>query len=118
MSTDLAVVLLPEVLLPDLLHHVLIDIVGEVQRLPLGFKGTLERRIRARDNVEDTDRQAVAADISIESGGKRGGEDGLVIHLQGPQQPGVLPQEVLLVVTVQSEVSWRYSQSQLYSSAL
>ena len=42
MSTDLAVVLLPEVLLPDLLHHVLIDIVGEVQRLPLGFKGTLE----------------------------------------------------------------------------
>ena len=113
MSTDLAVVLLP-----DLLHHVLIDIVGEVQRLPLGFKGTLERRIRARDNVEDTDRQAVAADISIESGGKRGGEDGLVIHLQGPQQPGVLPQEVLLVVTVQSEVSWRYSQSKLYSSAL
>ena len=52
-TAELSVVLLPEVLLPDLLQHVLVDLVREVQGLPFRFEGTLETESELKTESEE-----------------------------------------------------------------
>merc|ERR1712122_454150 len=56
-----------------------------------------------------TDLITISSHIAIDPGSYRGSDQSLVIHLEGLQQPVVLPQHVLLVVilSVVESFSWQ-----------